>query len=315
LPRQLVVTIGPRSAPLASALANAGATAFRLNTSHLEVVAVEALVTDLRRAAPGLPLVLDLQGAKMRVGHGAARSLVADERVTLALEPSSAAEVHVPHAELFSAVHPGELVQLDDARLRLRVESVAAGRLVARVEQAGTLAPRKGINVVDHPVVATGLSSKDAALARLAAGLEDCALAYSFMVDGREAAWLRALAPRARVIGKVERREATVALAQLATLVDVVWVCRGDLGAQLGMPGLAEFVAALAPDRLGCPVLMAGQVLEHLTRAAQPTRSEVCHLFDLLARGYAGIVLSDETAVGDDPRAAVEVAALLLRTL
>jgi pyruvate kinase len=57
---------------------------------------------------------------------------------------------------------------------------------------------------------------------------------------------------------------------------------------------------------------MAGQVLEHLTASAEPTRSEVCHLFDLCERGYAGIVLSDETAVGHDPVNAVARARALL---
>jgi pyruvate kinase len=60
---------------------------------------------------------------------------------------------------------------------------------------------------------------------------------------------------------------------------------------------------------------MAGQVLEHLTQHADPTRSEVCHLHDLLARGYAGIVLSDETAIGADPLRATLLAAELLAEL
>ena len=57
---------------------------------------------------------------------------------------------------------------------------------------------------------------------------------------------------------------------------------------------------------------MAGQVFEHLTRHASPTRSEVCHLHDLCVRGYAGIVLSDETAIGSSPVDAVRTARELL---
>jgi pyruvate kinase len=57
---------------------------------------------------------------------------------------------------------------------------------------------------------------------------------------------------------------------------------------------------------------MAGQVLEHLTSHRDPTRSEVCHLYDLKVRGYAGIVLSDETAIGIDPVNAVVTARALL---
>jgi pyruvate kinase len=63
------------------------------------------------------------------------------------------------------------------------------------------------------------------------------------------------------------------------------------------------------------PTLIAGQVLEHLTHHADPTRSEVCHLHDLLQRGYAGIVLSDETAIGCDPLRATQTASDLIRDL
>jgi pyruvate kinase len=57
---------------------------------------------------------------------------------------------------------------------------------------------------------------------------------------------------------------------------------------------------------------MAGQVMEHLTSHADPTRSEVCHLYDLARRGYAGFVLSDETAIGADPMRAVTTLRALL---
>jgi pyruvate kinase len=85
------------------------------------------------------------------------------------------------------------------------------------------------------------------------------------------------------------------------------------LGVQLGLVELARQVARLDPHALEVPVLMAGQVLEHLTQHEQPTRSEICHLIDLVARGYAGIVLSDETAIGVGPANAVRWAARLMR--
>jgi pyruvate kinase len=137
--------------------------------------------------------------------------------------------------------------------------------------------------------------------------------AFSFILTGAEAKWVRAEAPGCRVAGKIERREAAEALKSVARHVDSIWICRGDLGVQLGPPALARFVAALSPAAAGVPVLLAGQVLEHLTRHREPTRSEICHLFDLFERGYSGFVLSDETAVGDDPVNAVTEAASLLR--
>jgi len=74
-------------------------------------------------------------------------------------------------------------------------------------------------------------------------------------------------------------------------------------------------VHELDPRRFSVPVLMAGQVFEHLKEHPEPTRSEVCHVFDLLARGYAGVVLSDETAIGADPVRATRMVAELLREM
>jgi pyruvate kinase len=168
------------------------------------------------------------------------------------------------------------------------------------------------VNLETHPVRLSGLTALDAQACRVAAQGGAAALAFSFMLDGTEAAWLRHAAPRCAVVGKIERREALDHLAAIAGRVNVVWICRGDLGAQLGPAALARRVAAIDPAHVPVPVLMAGQVLEHLTRHEQPTRSEVCHLFDLVARGFAGVVLSDETAIGDHPAHAVAAAASLL---
>jgi pyruvate kinase len=61
---------------------------------------------------------------------------------------------------------------------------------------------------------------------------------------------------------------------------------------------------------LAVPTLLAGQVLEHMTQHAAPTRSEMCYLHDALAGGYQGIVLSDETAIGRHPVECCRIAAL-----
>lgn len=177
------------------------------------------------------------------------------------------------------------------------------------------IAPRKGVNVEQHPVRLDGLTAPDREALEIAARYGVRAFAFSFMASGEEAGWVRDLLPGARVIGKVEREEALRALDGIASRTDAIWVCRGDLGAQVGAARLAREVAAIAPRDCPVPVLMAGQVLQHLVDYDEPTRSEVCHLHDLLARGYAGIVLSDETAIGKDPVAAVRAASSLMRAL
>lgn len=312
--RSLVVTLGPASVGLIGALASAGATAFRLNASHLDLDSLAHWLERLRAQAPGVPVVVDLQGAKMRVGEVPLRAVAAGERVRFAAETGSPGDVHLPHPELFEQVRPGEVLTLDDGRLRCEVEQVEGPALVARWLTGGALAPRKGVNRASHPVELRRLSERDRAQVALAAPF-GVAFALSFMVDGREAAWVRSAAPGAQVVGKVERAEAVAELARILAATDAAWICRGDLGAQLGPRALAEFIARWRPPPGGPPVLMAGQVLHHLVGHLEPTRTEVCHLFDLLERGYAGIVLSDETAVGCAPVEATRAARALLDRL
>jgi pyruvate kinase len=309
---RIVATLGPASWTLARDLRRAGATAFRLNASHLQPAELAAALERTRRESPDTDVVVDLQGAKTRLGRFEARPVAPGERLRFALDAREPT-LPIPHQELFAQAHPGETISVDDGRVRLRVESTSEGAMEATALDAGRLHPRKGVNLVEHPVTLASLTAADREAIAAARSFGVSAFAFSFMADGREAAWVRQAAPGCRVIGKIERREASESLPAVAERVDELWICRGDLGAQLGLAALARFVASVNPTTLPVPVLMAGQVVEHLTRHRAPTRSEVCHLYDLAARGYAGCVLSDETAVGDDPVRAVSEAASLLR--
>lgn len=304
---EIVATLGPSSWNLAAALASAGATSFRINASHVGPAKVVEAVGRLRQEMPDTPVVVDLQGAKLRLGVFEERAVAPDEVLRFG------GDVPLPHPELFASVRAGETLSMDDDRLRFRVTAVSPGRLEAVALKGGVLRPRKGVNVVEHPVLLDDLPAHDRVFVDALSGAKMIAWAFSFMKDGSEAAWLRRRAPGAAVVGKIEHPLAVINLAAIDAAVDVTWICRGDLGAQLGMAGLARFVASLAPLDLRRPMLMAGQVLEHLTEHPEPTRSEVCHFHDLMARGFAGVVLSDETAIGRDPVGAVGHAAALAR--
>jgi len=307
---QLVATLGPASLGLARELADAGATHFRLNASHLMPGQLREIVARVQAQAPEVPLVVDLQGAKMRLGRFEERTVRQGQQVRFALKPHHG-EVPLPHPELFQSAACGQTLTCDDGRVRLRVLAVENEGLLAEALGESVLRPRKGVNLLEHPVDLEGLTAQDEAFLDALSDVPGVSWAFSFMKDGREAAWLRARVP-GPVIGKIEREEAIRSLDAIARQVDAIWICRGDLGEQLGLPKLARFVGGFDPRRLGVPVLMAGQVLEHLTEHSAPTRSEVCHLHDLIGRGFAGIVLSDETAIGRGPARAVETAASLL---
>lgn len=312
-PIGLIATLGPASIALVRPLISAGVTGFRLNASHLPPAELGAALRVVRNADPEIPVVVDLQGAKMRLGQFPERHLRPKDKVHFTLKPQGREDVPLPHPELFTAAAPGLTMSCHDGRLKFRVLTVGAGTIDAECLIGGPLRPRKGVNLEDHPVELVRLTDQDRTHIGIAIEHQPVEFAFSFMSDGREAAWVRDLAPASPVIGKIERSEALAAVASIDAAVDVSWVCRGDLGAQMGPVKLARLVNEFDPRRLNKPVFMAGQVLDHLTRHPGATRSEICHLYDLLVRGFAGFVLSDETAVGSDPVRAVQQAAALIK--
>ena len=137
--------------------------------------------------------------------------------------------------------------------------------------------------------------------------------AVSYVKDAGRCESYRGLVGReAPMAAKLERPSALAGAPASRRRCDELWLCRGDLGAEMGLQAMAEAVHRFSSGlgALPRPVLLAGQVLEHMTAHPTPTRSEVCHLYDALERGFAGVVLSDETATGRYPAESVRAAAM-----
>ena len=325
----IIATLGPATATVIAwqSLLKAGATRFRLNTSHLSPEAVERLIEALEAAFPeeAPAVVLDLQGSKWRLGAMDSTELGEGAEVVLGLETDSISPeqrpdkrreeqwLPVPHPDFFeAAVRGGGIIRLNDARVELEITSVNGDSLRAVVRRGGPLSSRKGISIPSSTYRREGLMFKDAEILRRTAGAAGVSYALSYVRDGEELKALAAAIPRQmRTIAKIERPEAVDASGDIARSCDEIWLCRGDLGAEVGLVEMARTVHRVSGvlAELPVPTLLAGQILEHMTAAPQPTRSELCHLYDILQLGYRGVVLSDETAVGSYPLDSCRVAA------
>lgn len=302
----LIATLGPKSVGLEHDLGKLGVDWFRLNASHMTRDTLRERITAARQAAPNVPVIVDLQGAKMRLGDFEKCDIAAGECVRFTLDGEDS--IPLPHPEVYSVLSRGDRISIDDGRISGVVEQVSAGSLEIRFLSGGQLKPRKGFNRENHPLVLTDLCARDAELGRVAYECGCRSFAVSFVQDGGECEWIRRAFEGAQVTSKIERHDALHNIEAIAEKSDAVWVCRGDLGVQIGLSRLGHAVAGIDPRRFETPVIMAGQVLEHTTTHREATRSEVCHIYDLVRSGYAGIVLSDETAIGCDPLNAARLA-------
>lgn len=65
---EIVATLGPASWDLVPALEEAGATGYRISASHMTAEELGFRATAIREEMPASRLIIDLQGAKMRLG-------------------------------------------------------------------------------------------------------------------------------------------------------------------------------------------------------------------------------------------------------
>jgi pyruvate kinase len=310
----IIATLGPSSntAVTWNGMLSAGATAFRLNTSHLTISqlnfwldAYQAFIATLKTRPP---LVLDLQGSKWRLGHFRTYELMEGQMIDLvdADSTNQAYTLPVPHPDFFAAAATSsDEIVLNDARIVLKVELRSESSLRTIVVKGGKISPNKGITFVNSSYRKESFSEKDQAIFEQTRSLNFIRYAISYIKDAAEMTRYRKLLGKTPyLIAKLERSAPVLdETAQIARQVNEMWLCRGDLGAELGIQGMAQAVQRFSKnvDRYRIPVFMAGQVLEHMVEQPSPTRSEVCYLYETLTKGYRGVVLSDETAIGRFP--------------
>ncbi|MAE71008.1 MAG: hypothetical protein CME06_11145 [Gemmatimonadetes bacterium] len=313
-----VLTLGPAScdaAILAQLLPVAER--FRLNSAHLDpgglVGWLDRLEALFEAEGRSVPVVVDLQGAKMRIGRFPSIPRLPGRVELVPGDRSERADtIPVPHPGLFRHAAPGDRLFLNDARVELEIERVGDERIGARTVRNGPLEASKGINRAPHPLPFEALSDRDASMIDASIGRPFVEYALSFVRSAQDAGLLRPRLGGHRLIAKLERTEAIAHVREIDAAFDESWLCRGDLGAQAGVGELGPIqrrIATLIPS-LRNPCYLAGQVLEHMTHFPEPTRSEVVHLYEVARSGFAGVVLSDETAIG---RHVAEVAGFLAR--
>ena len=316
---QLVATLGPASntPDIWMSMKQAGAQQFRLNTSHLSVAQT---MTWLEQLLPIIdrPLILDLQGSKWRLGKLPSLNLEFGDRVKLVFKESSnhTLEIPVPHKDFFTAASvSGKEIVLNDARVIMEIESVNDESILARTVQGGPLASQKGITFRETSFRKESLGQKDLEIINLTKDMDSIRYAVSYIRDARELLRIwKAFGKNNYIIAKLERQPALDDAREIARLCNELWVCRGDLGAELGLMAMTKTLYHFNHHirDFSVPIMLAGQVFEHLTHHSTPTRSECCYCYDAIQKGYKGVVLSDETAIGRDPVNSCQFAAMCL---
>jgi pyruvate kinase len=308
---KIIATVGPAQDPPGALerLLDAGVDVLRINLSHASPREQAARVRRARAHCADVAILVDLAGPKLRLGDLPKEIAIgAGEMVIL-----GAGGVPVGDPTLFVRVRPGDPVYIADGTIALETTAVAADHVTCRVRVGGTLRSRKGVNL---PLDASSLpvvTDKDRAdLADLDILSPDF-VAVSYVRHEQDLADVRRLTALP-LVAKIEKQQALERLDAILAASDAIMVARGDLGVEIPIERVPAAQKRLihAANRAGRPIITATQMLMSMVSSPLPTRAEVTDVANAVLDGTDAVMLSEETAVGHDPVAAVDMMTRLL---
>jgi pyruvate kinase len=319
---KIVATLGPASSTpeVLERMVQAGVDVVRMNFSHGTADDHKARADGIRAAAAKfgrtVGILGDLQGPKIRVGkfETGRITLVIGENFILDAQCKlgNQERVGLDYKDLPKDVVLGDILLLDDGRLKLEVTGVRGLEIHTRVIVGGELSNNKGINRQGGGLTAPALTAKDMDDIKTAAQIGVDFVAVSFpksaadMYMARQL--LRAAGSSAVLIAKIERVEAITNLAEILDASDGVMVARGDLAVEVGdatVPALQKKMIRMARDRNKLTIT-ATQMMESMITSPVPTRAEVSDVANAVLDGTDAVMLSAETAAGKYPVEVVE---------
>jgi pyruvate kinase len=296
---------------------------FRLNSSFLSAEGISDYIRKVRKSLEGAvpTFIVDLKGKKVRIGQ-LQQPIALNEKDTIQFILSNRSEksvIPILTPGILKTINKGDTVLLQDASVQLQVIDTFENGLVAKTIIPGVIRSGAGIALDKQYLLEDDYLQKAGSFLEVAreSGVEYLALSYTTEPDDllKLSSYCRRKSYTPKIVAKIEHPLAFRKIKEICESADEVWYCRGDLGTFVNMRQLSIWQDALIQicQELHTPLVIAGQVFQHLTYHRHLTRSEAVHFYHLIDRGVAGIVLSDETTLSKNPANSLESVASLLR--
>ena len=309
---KIVATLGPasRSEEAMRGLVEAGVDVFRLNMAHGSMQEHQESLDRIRRISADLVrpigVLADLAGPKIRLGElpGDAVECVEGDSIKFirGTEPGRAGEFTVTYEPLVNELSIGDSVMLADGTISLLVEERTTEWVRCRVVQGGIVRSRQGVNLPGVKLSVAAMSAADWQHAEWAAAAGVDFVSLSFVRSAVEVNLLKELlrtrGSLARVVAKIEKREAVDNLESIVEAADAVMVARGDLGVETdvaSMPMVQKRIIRVC-QRYQKPVIVATQMLDSMQHSRRPTRAETTDVANAILDGADACMLSRGTA-------------------
>jgi pyruvate kinase len=308
---RIVATIGPASDSdeVLKGLVDAGVDVFRLSFAHGDLPSCIERLRRVRAAAPDLAIMVDIPGPKIRAGSFGTTPVVLENASEIELveafgESSTAERICVERNDVLKHLKVGDRVHVGDGGVSLLVIKTGSP-LRVRVVSGGAVMGKPGLSLPSSIMNDRLPTADDRDRLEALRSEQFEILAVSFARSGFDMESVRAVLSRPDVMmmAKIETEEGVENLDEIISHSDAIMVARGDLGVRLPIEDVPHLQKTIVRSgiRFARPVIVATQMLESMTHAQVPTRAEVTDVANAVLDGASAVMLSGETAIGDDP--------------
>jgi pyruvate kinase len=312
---KIVATIGPASEDEATlrGLIDAGMNVARIGLAH---GTIDEAIERFRRVrqvseqeAKRVGILVDLPGPKVRAASFGESSVDVPTGSTVELRvghtSSDSSVIEVDYEGLLTDIQVGDRVTVGDGRAVLEISDKSTDKLIATVAHGGEFSGSPGIHIPADRLHLATPTDEDLQALDVFIELGVDMVAVSFV---RSAHDIRRVGtePHPRgplVVAKIETQAAVDNLPGIIQAAGAVMVARGDLGNECSLEELPHLQKAIIQQCIagGRPVITATQMLESMIHSPAPTRAEASDVANAVFDGSSALMLSGETAVGDDP--------------
>ena len=317
---KILATIGPSSEKInkIEKLVLSGVDAFRINCSHATHSQIKNYVENIRKVEKKLKkpigILIDLQGPKLRIGEIENNIMTLKKGQKLFLTNSKKSirsnEVPLPEKKLFKSIKVNHPIFIDDGKIKLKVLKVSKDIIETKVILEGILRSNKGLNLPETILKSSALTESDKKNVKKGIELDVDWIALSFIQSPEDIKDLRKICKKnISIMAKIEKPRALNYIKEIAELADGLMIARGDLGVELpiqNVPGWQKRIIREARIQ-GKPVIVSTQMLESMITSKTPTRAEVSDVATAVFEGSDAVMLSAESATGDNPELAVKM--------
>lgn len=315
---KIIATIGPacNTKEMLTKMIQEGIDVCRLNFSHSKYSEHEQVIKIIKEInqelGTNVAILADLQGPKLRIGEVENNAVNLENGSTFKFTSQkcmgTAEKVYMSYERLPKDVRPGEIILVDDGKIKLEVTATnQLDEVTTRVISGGVLSSKKGVNLPNTAVSLPSLTEKDIEDANFVLDFDIDWLALSFVRSASDIIDLKELIKgkkkKTRIVAKIEKPEALKDIDNIIEMADGIMVARGDLGVETPFDLVPVVQKQIVQKCIyhSKPVIIATQMMESMITNFRPTRAEATDVANAVVEGADALMLSGETSVGKYP--------------